>query len=73
MSSLNKPSWPPTTYDEVANHSNVISLIDAFSTDEYLFVVLEYAPGGTLADAIVEGQRFCGETTFFMYSLYFYA
>ncbi|KAF7290903.1 Beta-glucan synthesis-associated [Mycena chlorophos] len=49
------------THDKVANHPNIISLVDAFSTDEYLFVVLEYAPGGTLADAIVEGQRFRGE------------
>ncbi|RPD53128.1 kinase-like protein [Lentinus tigrinus ALCF2SS1-6] len=37
----------------VASHPNIITIHDAFADDEYLYIVLDYCPGGDLLDHIV--------------------
>lgn len=34
------------------NHQNIISFFDHFATDNYLFLILEYCPNGTLSDLL---------------------
>ncbi|KAF7290933.1 Beta-glucan synthesis-associated [Mycena chlorophos] len=49
------------THQKASGLPNVISFVRSFRTEEHLFIVLEYAPGGTLFSAIVDEQRFRGE------------
>ncbi|TBU48293.1 kinase-like domain-containing protein [Dichomitus squalens] len=45
----------------VAHHESVVGLIDAFDTDEYCYMILEYIRGGDLFEQIVEKKSYQGK------------
>lgn len=40
------------------SHPNIVSLIEVFETEEEIYLIMEYVPGGDLFDAIIESVKF---------------
>ena len=51
------------------DHPNVNKLLDVIETDKYLCIILEYAPGGDLFDAILKDSN-VNNTSYFGFYTY---
>ncbi|XP_058040212.1 serine/threonine-protein kinase DCLK3 isoform X2 [Ahaetulla prasina] len=40
------------------SHPNIVSLIEVFESEEEIYLIMEYVPGGDLFDAIIESVKF---------------
>ena len=47
-----------SAHRKMSDHPNVVSMLDAFEDREYVYIVLDYCPGGDLFGKIVDEARY---------------
>lgn len=45
----------------VSSHPNVVTLHGVLEEHDYIFLVLQYCPGGDIFDFLTDGRTFCGD------------